>query len=155
MSTYIKRISLLFAAAIILFGCKKKVNDFFAPPENLEAPVYQQLEAKGKFTQFLALIDKAGYKQTLSTAGYWTVFALLIQLFKTMQSLPATCKAKALRISALQMPLLPRALFSIFWYLMLLPKINWMITSQILAGYLIQHLKDAPLIILVSIKTLL
>ena len=74
MST-IKRFALLCFAAIFFFSCKKKVDDFYLPPANLEAPIYQQLQAKGTFTQFLTLIDKAGYKQTLSTAGYWTIFA--------------------------------------------------------------------------------
>jgi hypothetical protein len=75
MSTSIKRIVLFFVMGIILFSCKKKFDDYYAPPANLEAPVYQQLQTKGNFTQFLSLIDKAGYKQTLSTAGYWTIFA--------------------------------------------------------------------------------
>ena len=83
MSTCIKRLALLFAAAVILFSCKKKVNDFYNPPANLEPPVYQQLQAKGKFTQFLSLIDKAGYKQTLNTAGYWTIFAPTDSAFQT------------------------------------------------------------------------
>ena len=75
MSTSIKSIVLFFVAGIILVSCKKKFDEYYAPPANLEAPVYNQLQAKGNFTQFLSLIDKAGYKQTLSTAGYWTIFA--------------------------------------------------------------------------------
>jgi uncharacterized surface protein with fasciclin (FAS1) repeats len=75
MSTCIKRTALLLAVITIVFSCRKKFNDYYAPPANLDAPVYAQLQAKGKFTQFLALIDKAGYKQTLNSAGYWTVFA--------------------------------------------------------------------------------
>ncbi len=66
---------LFFAIIILLFGCKKKFDDYYEPPSSLEPPIYQQLQAKGNFTQFLSLIDKVGYKQTLSTAGYWTVFA--------------------------------------------------------------------------------
>lgn len=71
----IKRFALFGLASLLFFSCKKKVDDYYLPPANLEAPIYQQLQAKGNFTQFLSLIDKAGYKQTLSTAGYWTVFA--------------------------------------------------------------------------------
>ncbi len=75
MSTSIKHIVLFLLTGIILFSCKKKIDEYYAAPANLEAPVYQQLQTKGTFTQFLSLIDKAGYKQTLSTAGYWTIFA--------------------------------------------------------------------------------
>jgi uncharacterized surface protein with fasciclin (FAS1) repeats len=75
MIKYSKRIALVVAVATMLFGCKKKFDDYYAPPANLEPPIYQQLQAQGKFSQFLGLIDKAGYKQTLSTAGYWTIFA--------------------------------------------------------------------------------
>jgi uncharacterized surface protein with fasciclin (FAS1) repeats len=75
MSNYIKRLAVYVAVIAILFGCKKKFDEYYEPPANLEAPIYQQLQAKGKFTQFLSLIDKGGYKQTLSTAGYWTIFA--------------------------------------------------------------------------------
>jgi hypothetical protein len=74
MSNYIIRLALLFAAAG-LFSCKKKFDDYYARPASLEPPIYQQLETKGNFTQFLSLIDKAGYKQTLNSAGYWTIFA--------------------------------------------------------------------------------
>ncbi|RYD87291.1 MAG: hypothetical protein EOP54_29000, partial [Sphingobacteriales bacterium] len=37
--------------------------------------IYQVLDARGNFKNMLAMIDKAGYKNTLSTAGYWTMFA--------------------------------------------------------------------------------
>jgi uncharacterized surface protein with fasciclin (FAS1) repeats len=56
-------------------SCQKKFDEYYARPDNLAAPIYQQLAAKGKFTNFLSLIDKAGYKETLSSAGYWTIFA--------------------------------------------------------------------------------
>lgn len=56
-------------------SCQKKFDEYYARPDNLAAPIYQQLAAKGKFTSFLSLIDKAGYKETLSSAGYWTIFA--------------------------------------------------------------------------------
>lgn len=66
----------LFVSAVLLLGsCKKKFDDYYQPPSTLEPPIYQQLVSKGSFTKFVSLIDKAGYKQTLSTAGYWTIFA--------------------------------------------------------------------------------
>lgn len=73
-----KKISrLLYVAlfATLFTSCKKKFDDYYARPDNLGAPIYQQLTAAGKFSNFLTLIDKAEYKQTLSSAGYWTIFA--------------------------------------------------------------------------------
>jgi len=61
---------------LFLFQCRKKaLDDYYGRPTNLEPPIYQTLEAKGNFKSFLAAVDKAGYKHTLSAAGYWTLFA--------------------------------------------------------------------------------
>ncbi len=65
----------VIAAALFTTSCKKKFDEFYARPDNLAAPIYQQLASAGKFNNFLSLIDKAGYKSTLSAAGYWTIFA--------------------------------------------------------------------------------
>nr|WP_315151788.1 fasciclin domain-containing protein [uncultured Flavobacterium sp.] len=60
----------------LLFGCSSDVYDeYYGRPEDLEAPIYQQLEAKGNFKNLTALIDKAGYKDILGKAGYWTMVA--------------------------------------------------------------------------------
>jgi len=60
----------------ILSACRKKeFDEFYGRPETLADPIYQQLQAKGNFTRFLDCIDKSGYKETLSKAGSWTVFA--------------------------------------------------------------------------------
>jgi uncharacterized surface protein with fasciclin (FAS1) repeats len=75
MSTNTKRFTLLLAATVVLFACKKKFDEYYERPATLEPPIYQQLQSRGKFTQLLSLIDKAGYKQTLGAAGYWTIFA--------------------------------------------------------------------------------
>jgi len=72
---YIKRIAILLLGVTAFFSCKKKFDDYYAAPSSLEPPIYQQLQSKGNFTKFLSLVDKAGYKQTLSSAGYWTIFA--------------------------------------------------------------------------------
>ncbi len=72
---YIKRLTILLLITAAFFSCKKKFDDYYARPASLEPPVYQQLQAKGNFKSFLAVIDKSGYKPTLSAAGYWTVFA--------------------------------------------------------------------------------
>ncbi|HMP92891.1 MAG TPA: hypothetical protein PKD90_08480, partial [Phnomibacter sp.] len=62
--------------AITMPACRKKSwDEYYGRPDSLEPPIYQTLEAKGNFKTFLAVIDKSGYKTTLSTAGYWTLFA--------------------------------------------------------------------------------
>ena len=55
-------------------GCKKDIK-FYDRPATLAPAIYQQLVAKKNFTNLLACIDKAGYKDILSKAGYWTFFA--------------------------------------------------------------------------------
>lgn len=68
----------------LLTGCRKKeFDEFYGRPENLGDPIYQQLQQKGNFTKFLDCIDKAGYKETLSTAGSWTIFAPTDAAFTT------------------------------------------------------------------------
>jgi uncharacterized surface protein with fasciclin (FAS1) repeats len=96
----IKRLTLFCAAVVLLFSCKKKFDDFYAPPANLEAPIYQQLQAKGKFTQLIGLIDKAGYKQTLSAAGYWTMFAPTDSAFQNDTEYTAFLQSKGIANTA-------------------------------------------------------
>lgn len=71
----VTRFLLVVIAASAFTSCKKKFDEFYARPDNLAAPIYQQLASAGKFNNFVSLIDKAGYKSTLSAAGYWTIFA--------------------------------------------------------------------------------
>nr|WP_315200795.1 fasciclin domain-containing protein [uncultured Flavobacterium sp.] len=60
----------------ILFGCSSDVYDeYYGRPDDLEAPIYQQLEAKGNFKNLTVLIEKAGYKDILGKSGYWTMLA--------------------------------------------------------------------------------
>src|SRR5436190_2722970 len=72
---YTKRVLALIAFIVVLGSCKKKIDDYYKAPENLSPPIYEQLQSQGKFSKFISLIDKAGYKQTLNSAGYWTIFA--------------------------------------------------------------------------------
>ncbi|MBD0832190.1 fasciclin domain-containing protein [Aestuariibaculum sediminum] len=71
------RYYLLFSLLVFfLASCsKKEVDEYYARPDNLEPPIYQQLEAQGNFTNLLTLIDLAGYKDILGKAGYWTMMA--------------------------------------------------------------------------------
>jgi len=67
---------LIATSCLLLVNCRKKTwEEYYDRPASLEAPIYQQLEANGNFKQLLTCIDKAGYKNTLSAAGYWTLFA--------------------------------------------------------------------------------
>ncbi|WP_205509597.1 fasciclin domain-containing protein [Longitalea arenae] len=80
----------LVTAWLLLAACKKQFNDYYDRPGSLEPPVYQQLEARGNFKHLLAAIDKAGYKEILSAAGYWTFFAphdSAFQLYLTSKNL--------------------------------------------------------------------
>lgn len=76
---------LLLVFISVLFGnCRKKEwDDYYGRPDSLEAPIYQQLTTRGNFTNLLACIDKAGYKNTLGAAGYWTFFAPTDSAFQT------------------------------------------------------------------------
>ncbi|MEJ6979478.1 fasciclin domain-containing protein [Pedobacter sp. P351] len=70
------RVLLCFLSIIIFVtSCnKKELDEFYGRPANLAPPIYEQLKANG-LTSMLAVIDKAGYKDILGQAGYWTVFA--------------------------------------------------------------------------------
>jgi uncharacterized surface protein with fasciclin (FAS1) repeats len=76
----------LFCLLLILLtfaGCRKKAyDDYYGRPASLAPSIYQTLQSKGNFTSLLACIDKAGYTSTLSTAGYWTMFAPNDDAFK-------------------------------------------------------------------------
>ncbi len=75
MKKMLQRLLPLFII-FLCFGCSEKEFDkYYERPENLEDPIYQVLEARGNFTNLTALIDRAGYKDILSKAGYWTMFA--------------------------------------------------------------------------------
>jgi uncharacterized surface protein with fasciclin (FAS1) repeats len=66
-----------------LLGCQKEEFDkYYGRPANLEDPIFQSLEANGNFTNLISVIETAGYKDILSKAGYWTIFAPNDEAFK-------------------------------------------------------------------------
>jgi uncharacterized surface protein with fasciclin (FAS1) repeats len=73
----LKLLKVLFLLSFfVLVGCEKEsYKNYYDRPSSLEPPIYQNLQAKGKFNLYLACIDKAGYKQVLSSTGYFTVLA--------------------------------------------------------------------------------
>ena len=96
MMNILKRVLALITLIIVFGSCKKKLNDYYKAPDNLPAPIYQQLQSLGNFTKFLSLIDKAGYKQTLSAAGYWTMFAPTDSAFNNDADFKAYLQSKGI-----------------------------------------------------------
>jgi uncharacterized surface protein with fasciclin (FAS1) repeats len=73
---YPLRTFFIFSVVVFtFFSCAQKELDIYARPEGLEPPIYQQLQSRKKFNTLLQVIDKSGYQRTLSSAGYWTMFA--------------------------------------------------------------------------------
>ncbi|PTQ98253.1 fasciclin domain-containing protein [Mucilaginibacter yixingensis] len=73
---FIRRLVLLATAVVLVAGCRKKAfDDFYGRPATLQPPIYNVLDSRKNFTTFLTLIDKSGYKKSLSGGGYWTLFA--------------------------------------------------------------------------------
>jgi uncharacterized surface protein with fasciclin (FAS1) repeats len=83
MKTFLPKAFFIVMAIICITACRKKAFDeFYGRPDSLAAPIYQQLQGKGNFISLLACIDKAGYKDILSGAGYYTMFAPNDDAFK-------------------------------------------------------------------------
>jgi uncharacterized surface protein with fasciclin (FAS1) repeats len=83
MFKFIKNLSIFFLLLLTFASCRKQAYDnFYGRPASLAPPIYQVLQARGNFSNLLALIDKAGYTSTLSSAGYWTMFAPNDDAFK-------------------------------------------------------------------------
>ena len=73
----------LCITALLLFACsRKEIDAYYERPEWLAPPIYQQLDKEKRFTTLLLLMDKARYKDILSKAGYWTLFAPNDEAFK-------------------------------------------------------------------------
>lgn len=66
---------MLVVFGLLFNGCKKEINEYYQRPKWLEKPIYDQLAENGKFGSFIKVIEKAGYKDILSKAGYFTIFA--------------------------------------------------------------------------------
>src|ERR1700760_2094788 len=83
MYKFLKNLLCLLLILFAFSACRKKaLDDFYGRPASLAQPLYQVMQSKGNFTNFLACVDKAGYTNILSTAGYWTLFAPNDDAFK-------------------------------------------------------------------------
>ncbi|WP_286734548.1 MULTISPECIES: fasciclin domain-containing protein [Sphingobacterium] len=70
------------ALLITVVSCRKEAFDaYYGRPDWLASPIYQQLDSMGDFKKYLSCIELSGYKNTLGTAGSWTVFAPTDQAF--------------------------------------------------------------------------
>lgn len=101
MNKFLQKLSLLLLLSTALINCNKKTfDDYYARPASLEPAIYQQLSARGNFSSFLGLIDKAGYKSTLSSAGYWTIFAPTDSAFSADTEFAAFIKNRGFNTAA-------------------------------------------------------
>ncbi|PTQ98137.1 uncharacterized protein DUF4993 [Mucilaginibacter yixingensis] len=76
MYKFLKNLSCLLCLLAVFGSCRKKAFDeYYGRPANLAPPIYQVLDSRGNFTTLLKLVDLAGYKDILGSAGYWTFFA--------------------------------------------------------------------------------
>lgn len=60
---------------LLVFGCSDKWEEYYARPDWLEGPIYQQLEKEGRFNTFMSLLEYMGYDDILGKTGYFTLFA--------------------------------------------------------------------------------
>lgn len=76
MNRIFRNFLILSVAALSFAACRKKAFDeYYGRPATLANPIYQRLGELGNFKSLLAVIDRSGYKDILSAAGYWTMFA--------------------------------------------------------------------------------
>ncbi|MFD1768682.1 fasciclin domain-containing protein [Sphingobacterium suaedae] len=68
---------------VLCASCRKDAFDaYYGRPEWLASPIYQQLDSMGDFKSFLYCVELSGYKNTLGSAGSWTVFAPTDEAFQ-------------------------------------------------------------------------
>ncbi|MEI7421861.1 MAG: fasciclin domain-containing protein [Prolixibacteraceae bacterium] len=71
-----KRFFFILIFFFIFWGCEKERQQFYKIPENLDGEIYKKLVADGRFTKFVAAIDKVpGIADELNSSGLFTVFA--------------------------------------------------------------------------------
>ena len=60
---------------LLVLGCRDNWEEYYARPDWLEGPIYQQLEKEGRFNTFMSLLEYMGYDDILGKTGYFTLFA--------------------------------------------------------------------------------
>jgi uncharacterized surface protein with fasciclin (FAS1) repeats len=78
----IQRIIILLLFVFLFQFCEDRYERYLRP-EWLEKPIYSQLKERGDCNSFITCIEKAGYKDILDKAGYYTIFVPNDEAFKT------------------------------------------------------------------------
>jgi uncharacterized surface protein with fasciclin (FAS1) repeats len=60
---------------MVISSCKNDKDKYYERPDWVAAPIYQQLQAKGRFTHYIECLNKLGFNNILDRTGYFTVFA--------------------------------------------------------------------------------
>jgi len=69
------RVLWMFFGISMLVSCTDNMKDYYKEPEWLKGSIYQVLEDRGEYTQFLKGIDLAGYKPMVNGKSILTVMA--------------------------------------------------------------------------------
>lgn len=77
MTRFNKLIALIFSLFILMFfsSCEKEMDKYYKIPSWLKGNVWEVLESKGDFTEFLKAVEKSGYKDVIQGRGIITVVA--------------------------------------------------------------------------------
>lgn len=67
--------ALLLLLLVVASSCEKDFDTYYERPSWLEGSAYDVLQAKGKYTNYLKLMDKTLYAKTLKGSGSYTFFA--------------------------------------------------------------------------------
>lgn len=60
---------------VLLSSCAKELNQYYDPKGSLDKNIVEVLEADGRFSLFVKMIDKAGLRKTLGSSAMYTCLA--------------------------------------------------------------------------------
>lgn len=66
---------LTFCLLLFFSSCNKDKDEYFAEPTWLEKPLYEVLQAEGRFSSYLACVDRTLYAGQLKEGGFFTLMA--------------------------------------------------------------------------------
>lgn len=68
-------LTVVLSAFLVLIGCTNEKDIYYERPNWLEPPIYDVLQAEGRFSHYLQCVDRSEYESTLKKSGLYTVFA--------------------------------------------------------------------------------
>lgn len=68
-------LTVVLSAFLVLVGCTNERDIYYERPNWLEPPIYDVLQAEGRFSHYLQCVDRSNYESTLKKSGLYTVFA--------------------------------------------------------------------------------